>query len=35
MLVSGVDPLAFVLPLVAVAVLVVVAAVVFDRRDLR
>jgi ABC-2 type transport system permease protein len=35
MLVTGIDPLAFVLPLLALVVLVGVATVVFDRRDLR
>jgi ABC-2 type transport system permease protein len=35
MLVDGVDPLAFLLPLLTVAVLAAVAGVVFNRRDLR
>jgi hypothetical protein len=35
MLVDGVDPIAFVLPMVVVAALFVVSIVAFDRRDLR
>jgi hypothetical protein len=35
MLVEGLDPLAFVLPLTLAAVVVVAGLVVFDRRDLR
>jgi hypothetical protein len=35
MLVEGIDPLAFVLPLIVVGAAFVVSVLVFDRRDLR